>query len=82
MIAVRYEISASPRFLQFLCSVFVLWPFALCAPTAAAAISLSGNVTDPQGSVVAGATVRLLRHRSEWLGKITEAGVHRRAEFF
>jgi Carboxypeptidase regulatory-like domain len=61
MIAIKCEISASRRFLQFLCSVFMLWPLALCAPAAAAAASLSGNVTDPQGSVVAGATVRLLR---------------------
>src|SRR5258708_10990024 len=29
-----------------------------------------------------GATVYAPRHRSEWLGKITEAGVRRRAEFF
>jgi len=35
--------------------------FALCAPPAADANSLSGNITDPQGSIVAGATIRLLR---------------------
>jgi hypothetical protein len=61
MIAIMYEIPASRRFLQFLCSTFVFWPFALCVPAAVASSSLSGNVTDPQGSVVAGASVRLLR---------------------
>jgi len=39
----------------------MLGPFALYAPPAAAATSLSGNITDPQGGVVAGATVRLFR---------------------
>jgi len=38
----------------------MLGPFALCA-RAAIATTLSGNITDPQGSAVAGATVRLLR---------------------
>jgi hypothetical protein len=61
MIAIKNEISGSRRFLKFLCSAFVFWCVALCAPTAVAATRLSGNVTDPQGSVVVGATVRLLR---------------------
>jgi len=39
----------------------MLWCFALGASAVMAATSLSGNLTDPQGSVVAGATVRLLR---------------------
>ncbi len=39
----------------------MLWCFSLCAPAAVAATSLSGNLTDPQGRVVAGARVRLLR---------------------
>jgi len=34
------------------------------------------------GIPCAGTTVYGPRHRSEWLSKITEAGVHRRAEFF
>src|SRR5207245_9800841 len=34
------------------------------------------------GISCAGATVYAPHHRSEWLGKITEAGVRRRAEFF
>jgi hypothetical protein len=48
------------RFVQFVRSTFVLWCFALCASTVEAT-SLSGSLTDPQGSVVAGATVCLLR---------------------
>src|SRR5215471_5752700 len=40
--------------------VFLLWS-AVCIPTALAATTLSGSVADPQGSVIPGATVRLLR---------------------
>ena len=58
MIGISYEIPASRRFLQCICAVLT---FALYAPAAVAATSVSGNVTDPQGSLVAGATVRLLR---------------------
>ncbi len=57
----RPETPFSQRFPRFVSSTFVLWCFALCASTAVAATSLSGSLTDPQGSVVAGATVRLLR---------------------
>ena len=60
MIGIKCEIRTSRRFLQFVCSLLMLGPFALCAP-AATATTLSGNITDPQGSVVAGATVRLSR---------------------
>jgi transposase len=34
------------------------------------------------GIPCAGKQVYALRHRAEWLGKITEVGVHRRAEFY
>ncbi len=61
MIGIKYEIPTCRRFLQFLCSAFVFCCFALCAPAAVATASLSGSVTDPQGSVVAGATIRVLR---------------------
>lgn len=61
MIGISYEIPASRRFLQCICAVLTLWTFALYAPAAVAATSVSGNVTDPQGSLVAGATVHLLR---------------------
>src|SRR5215472_7762278 len=60
MIGIKCEIRTSRRFLQFVCSLLMVGPFALCAP-AAIATTVSGNITDPQGSVVAGATVRLLR---------------------
>src|SRR5262249_25500693 len=60
MIGIKCEIRTSRRFLQFVCSLLMLGPFALWAP-AAIATTLSGNITDPQGNVVAGATVRLLR---------------------
>src|SRR5215470_6214742 len=61
-LSLKYEIRACQRFLRFLCSfAFVLWCFTVFAPAVLAATSLSGNVTDPQGSVVVGATVRLLR---------------------
>ena len=61
MTGIKRETRTSRRFLQCICSVFMLGPFVLCAPLAAAATSLSGNITDPDGSVVVGATVRLLR---------------------
>lgn len=61
MTNIRYPIPASRGFLQFLCSAFMLWCVGLCALDAGAATSLSGNLSDPQGSIVAGATVRLLR---------------------
>src|SRR2546426_741799 len=57
----RQQTPFSQRFPRFVSSTFVLWYFALCASTAVAATSLSGSLTDPQGSVVGGATVRLLR---------------------
>ncbi|SRR6266498_119205 len=57
----RQETLFSRRFVRSVCSTFALWCFALCASAAVAATSLSGSLTDPQGSVVAGATVRLLR---------------------
>src|SRR5215471_3421680 len=60
MIGTKCETRTSRKFLQFVCSLLMVGPFALCAP-AAIATTLSGNITDPQGSVVAGATVRLLR---------------------
>src|SRR5262252_3994161 len=60
MIGIKCEIRTSRRFLQFVCSLLMVGPFALCAP-AAIATTVSGNITDPQGSVVAGATVGLLR---------------------
>ncbi len=41
-------------------AAFAIWCF-FFATAALAATSLSGDLTDPQGSVVAGATVRLLR---------------------
>src|SRR5215469_17887970 len=61
MAGIKRETRTSRRFLECICSVMMLGPFALCAPLAAAVTSLSGNITDPQGSVVAGATVRLFR---------------------
>jgi hypothetical protein len=53
--------SASRRFLRFLCSALMFSCFAPCVFPLVAATSLSGNVIDPQGSVVSGATVRLFR---------------------
>ena len=61
MAGIQCETRTSRRFLQCIGSVLMLGPFALSAPPAAAATSLSGNITDPHGGVVAGATVRLLR---------------------
>jgi carboxypeptidase family protein len=60
MIGIKCEIRTSRRFLQFVCFLLMLGPFALRA-LAAVETTLSGNITDPQGSVVAGATVRLFR---------------------
>jgi hypothetical protein len=42
-------------------AVLVVTQIALCAPAAEAAPNLSGSLTDPQGHVVAGATVSLMR---------------------
>src|SRR5215475_1402976 len=57
----NHEFSTAGGLRHFWCSAFMLCWFSLCAPAALAAASLSGNVTDPQGSVVSGASVRLLR---------------------
>lgn len=61
MIDIRHHLPTHQRFLRFICFALMLWCFALGASAVMAATSLSGNLTDPQGSVVAGATVRLLR---------------------
>jgi hypothetical protein len=57
----NHEFPTAGGFWHFWCFAFMLWWFSLCVPAALAAASLSGNVTDPQGSVVAGASVRLRR---------------------
>lgn len=62
MIHIRYRNLVSRKSLQFLCSAAcVLWIFAVCTLGAVASTSFSGSLSDPKGSVVAGATVRLLR---------------------
>src|SRR6516165_426938 len=48
------------RFLRRVGSAFLLW-CVVCVPLAVASTSLSGNVADPQGGVIPGATIRLLR---------------------
>jgi len=82
MIAVRYEISASPRFLHF------------SALSSCSGLSRFARRLQQRQSAYRGMSPILrvvwwpaqrsasCAHRSEWLGKITEAGVHCRAEFF
>ena len=61
----RYGLSKSEGgFLRFLNSAFMFCCFFLLLPAAVAATKLAGSLTDPQGSVVAGASVRLL-HRAD-----------------
>jgi Carboxypeptidase regulatory-like domain len=48
-------------FRHFRSLAFILCLFSLCVPDEVAATGLFGNVTDPQGCIVAGASVRLLR---------------------
>src|SRR5215469_17275613 len=48
------------RFLRRVGSALLLW-CVVCVPAAVASTSLSGNVADPQGGMIPGATVRLLR---------------------
>ncbi len=64
MTRIRHWIPIFRRLPHFVSSGLLLWCFAFCAPAAIAASDLSGNVSDPQGSVVSGATVRLL-HRAD-----------------
>ena len=54
------SICRSGRFLRRVGSAFLLW-CVVCVPPAVASTSLSGNVADPQGGVIPGATIRLLR---------------------
>ncbi len=61
MITTRHQAAKDQTFLQMLRSLLIVAGFGLFIPAALAAASLSGNLTDPQGEVVAGATVRLLR---------------------
>ncbi len=61
MIRTNYEIPASRRLLRWIWSVLMLLSFSVSASAAIGATSLSGAVTDPQGSIVVGATLRLLR---------------------
>jgi len=64
-----HPITAFGRLLHVMCAVFTLgcvWASAALRPT-----SLSGSLTDPQGGVVAGATVRLLR-RADSTGRETQ----------
>jgi hypothetical protein len=55
-----HAIAVFGRLLPFMGTVFALG--CVCACAAVGPTTLTGNLTDPQGSVVAGATVRLLRH--------------------
>ena len=57
----NHDFRATGGFRHFSCCSFAMCWFCLCVPVALAASDLSGNVTDPQGSVVAGASVRLQR---------------------
>src|SRR5499427_3847975 len=58
--AMSRSICRGARFLQRVGSAFLLW-CVVSVPPALASTSLSGNMVDPQGSVIPGATVRLLR---------------------
>src|SRR6516225_6723525 len=58
------------RFLRRVGSAFLLW-CVVCVSAAIASTSLSENVADPQGSVIPGATVRLLR-RADSSGNETQ----------
>jgi len=58
-----YEIPSFRRLLRLVGAAFVLCFASVNA--AVAATSLSGNLTDPDGGVVPGATVRLLRRAEE-----------------
>jgi hypothetical protein len=60
MICSGYQMLSFRRLLRFVGSAFVLWCFGGVS-LAVAATSLSGSLSDPQGSVIPGATVRLLR---------------------
>jgi hypothetical protein len=62
-------ITAFGRLLGLICAVFVLR--CACVSAAVGPTNLSGNLTDPQGIVVAGATVRLLR-RADSSGRETQ----------
>jgi Carboxypeptidase regulatory-like domain len=54
-----HPVTAFERLLRLLCMVLTLG--CVCASAAVGPTTLTGNLTDPQGSIVAGATVRLLR---------------------
>ena len=57
----NHEFPTAGGLRHFWCFAFMLCCFLLLVPAGLAATSLSGNLTDPQGSVVARASVRLLR---------------------
>jgi hypothetical protein len=57
----RYGTLSLRRLLRYISPAFLVCCFILCDASAATAAALSGNLTDPQGNLVAGATVSLLR---------------------
>src|SRR5215469_11489082 len=62
---------------EFLCSVLLALSFGFYGPVASAATSLSGSLTDPQGGVVPGATVRLVRRADFSRNEIQTDGLGR-----
>jgi hypothetical protein len=64
-----HPITALGRLLRLMSTVVALG--CVCASAAVVPTTLTGNLTDPQGSVVAGATVRLLR-RADSSGRETQ----------
>lgn len=61
MTTAKHQIHSFRKFLQIFSPISTLSCLALSTPVAASVTSLTGSLTDPQGSVVAGASVRLLR---------------------
>jgi hypothetical protein len=57
----HHPVTSVQRRWRFLCSVFAFCSLAFWSSEAVAQSNLSGNLTDPQGRVVNGATVRLVR---------------------